>query len=154
MEIREALDTLGRLLDESKTAVLATVDKEGKPRMRWMTPSLVDGQEGSVFAVTSPKFQKAVQVSGSPDVEWMIQSRSLNEVMNVRGKMEIIDNPSFKSEVIQSIGGNLQVFWRVNKDASALVVLETRIEELVYFRPLDGERSAVSFPAGGKGDRS
>jgi len=144
MDTRSMLAVLDRILDDSKVAVLATVDNEGRPRMRWMTPATKRGREGALYAVTAPEFAKVVEVTRHPQVEWMFQSKTLDEIVTVRGSMQVLDHPRTKAEVLEAIGGNLGIFWRINHDASDLVVLETTIEEIVYFKPLTGERTATS----------
>ncbi len=136
MNKQELFGVLERMIETSKVAVLATVDKHGRPNMRWMTPTLVQGREGLLYAVTSPKFDKIAHIAVHAHVQWIIQSKALDEILTVNGTMTAIDNPSLKSEVVQSIGPTLAVFWRVNEEASDLVVLETEIEEAVYFKPM------------------
>jgi general stress protein 26 len=148
LDTNAMLDAIERLLEKSGIAVLATVDGEGRPHMRWMTPAVVRGRTGFLYAVTSPEFRKVVQTSGNPNVEWMIQTRALDEVVTVRGEMQVVDNPAAKAEVLEAIGGRLGVFWKLNPDESKLVVLETQIGEAVHFRPTKGERTAVSFGGG------
>jgi uncharacterized pyridoxamine 5'-phosphate oxidase family protein len=38
MDQREIMYKVEQLLEDSKTGVLATIEKDGTPRMRWMTP--------------------------------------------------------------------------------------------------------------------
>jgi len=148
MDSRSMLDTLERVLDRSKIAVLATVDSEGRPHMRWMTPAIVRGRDGFLYAVTSPDFQKTQQVDGNPRVEWMIQSKSLDEIVKLNGTMSVIDNPSAKAEVLEAIGGHLATFWKMNPDEGKMVVLETAIEELRYVKPTTGEHHEVTLGGG------
>lgn len=145
MDKRAIMTIVERVLESAKVGILATVDEGGAPHMRWMTPSMVRGREGFLYAVTSPKFHKTVDIAANPNVEWMLQSRQLDEVVTIRGKMQMIDSPSTKSDVQEAIGGNLGVFWKLNEDASDLVVLETVIEEIMYFKPITGEKSTVGF---------
>lgn len=81
----EMMRKIGSVLDESKTGILTTIDAEGKPHARWMTPVLLDQWPDAVFAVTSPEFPKIAQLNKNPQVEWMIQTRSLDQIINVRG---------------------------------------------------------------------
>ena len=54
----EIMVELDRILDQTKTATLATVDSKGRPHMRWMTPVLLRERTNAVFAVTSRDFTK------------------------------------------------------------------------------------------------
>ena len=140
MDNRSMLDALERMLDGSKVAVLATVGEDGCPTVRWMTPAVVRGRDGYLYAVTSPSFAKARHVKENMNVTWMLQTKSLNEILNICGEMSIIDNPAAKAEVLEALGGNLGTFWKVNPDESSLVVLETRITSATLFHPLSGEK--------------
>jgi len=142
------LDTLERVLEDSKIAVLATVDPQGRPHMRWMTPGLVRGREGFLYAVTSPEFRKTQEVDGNPSVEWMLQTKSLDEIVTLKGAMSIIDNPSVKAEVIEAIGGHLSTFWKMNPDESRMVVLETAIDEIRVVKPTTGARHEIKLGGG------
>lgn len=145
MDTRAMLDVMERILERSRTAILATVDADGRPHLRWMTPAIVRGRDGFLYAVTSPEFRKAAEASGNPAVEWLIQTRSLDEILTVRGQMLVIDNAACKAEVLEAIGGNLGTFWKMNPDESKLVVLETTIEEMIYLKPATGARAAVQM---------
>lgn len=141
------LDAMERVLEKSGIAVLATVDSDGRPHARWMTPAVVRGREGFLYAVTSPDFQKVVEAGAQPSVEWLLQTKSLDEVITIRGRMAIVDNAAAKAEVLEAIGGKLGVFWKLNQDESKLVVLETTISQIMHFRPVKGERSVVDIEA-------
>ncbi|MFP4376413.1 MAG: pyridoxamine 5'-phosphate oxidase family protein [Spirochaetales bacterium] len=145
MDSKSILDTLERVIDEVKIAVLATNDGNGQPHMRWMTPSIIRGREGSIFAVTSPEFAKAEQVQENPRVEWMVQSKPLDEIVKARGTLSVIDNPAVKAMVLESIGGHLSTFWKMNPDSGNLIVLETLLDEITYEKPVSGERVDVSL---------
>jgi hypothetical protein len=56
--------------------------------------------------------------------------------------VNVVDNPSLKSEVLESIGKRLEVFWRVNRKTEFLV-LETVITEATFFRPLERKKEIV-----------
>ena len=145
VDTRAMFSAMEQVLEKSRIAVLATVDADGRPHLRWMTPAVVRGREGFLYSVTSPDFHKAIEAAANPSVEWLIQTKSLDEVMTVRGRMSIVDNAASKAEVLEAIGGNLGVFWKLNPDESKLVVLETAIDEIVRLRPTTGERTAVKI---------
>jgi len=145
VDTRAMLDAMERVLEKSGIAVLATVDGEGRPHMRWMTPAVVRGRDGYLYAVTSPDFPKVLDATGNPAVEWLLQTKSLNEVMTIRGQVAVVDNAAAKAEVLEAIGGNLGVFWKLNPDESKLVVLETSISEIVHFVPTKGQRNVVTL---------
>ncbi len=139
MDMRDMFRRLDRILESARVGILTTVDERGYPHSRWMTPGLVPGREGHIYAVTSPSFRKALEAASHPQVGWIFQTRSLDEIITAGGRITIIDNPSLKSEVQEALGTNLSVFWRVNPNEKDLVVLETVVEEMVYFNPIKNE---------------
>ena len=142
MTKQELLSILETIISEARAAVLSTVDNTGRPMMRWMTPAILGG--GALYAVTSPRFAKVTQVRKNPLVSWMFQTATLNTIVTIQGRMNILENPSIRMEVLEILGSRLQTFWKVNQDERDLVVLETVIEEASCFFPLIGERRAVT----------
>lgn len=145
MDQAGAIAALERLVETTNLAILANIDSEGRPRMRWMTPALIRGQNGSLYALTSPNFDKTAQLEKNDKVEWMLQTKALDEIMRVRGRVVLVDNPTLKADVTEALGGRLTVFWRVNPEASELIVLETVIDTIVYYRPTAKEKHEISF---------
>lgn len=144
MDIHEIMNKISEILEDSKSGILATVDTSGRPHMRWMTPALVHWRPGTIFAVTSPQFAKAVQLATHPEAEWMLQKRTLEEIVNIKCRINLIDNPSIKSEVLEAVGKQLTAFWRVNT-GTELIVLETVLEEATYYSSMKGTREVVHF---------
>lgn len=140
MDSKTMLDVLERILEKSHVAVMNTVDGEGRPRSRWMTPATIRGRRGFLYTVSAPHFDKIEQINKNASVSWLLQTRALDEVLEVVGKAQVIDNPALKSEVLEAIGGHLTTFWRVNPDETELIVVETIIEEMTYLEPMKGEK--------------
>ena len=145
MEQSAALAALERIAEGSQVAVLANVDQEGRPRTRWMTPCVLREQQGSLFALTSADFDKTAQLEKNHLVEWLFTSADREETLRVRGTALLVDNPRLRAEVAEALGSRLTSFWRVNPDSSRLIVLETVIETIVYYRPAFGEKAEVLF---------
>ncbi len=138
----EILGALDAIIDEAQVGILATTDPDGRPAMRWMTPAQVRGRQGYLYAVTSPGFRKVRHIEGHSGVEWMFQTPDLNRIVNVKGQISVVDNPQMKSEVLESIGRRLEVFWRVN-DKTDIVVLETMIEQVSVFDTMKHRRESA-----------
>lgn len=133
------------ILDETKAAILANVDSDGSPHMRWMTPSFLKDRRGALFAVTSPHFGKVDQLKSNEKVQWIFQNRSLTKMVTINGRVNILENSNIRSEVLEVIGSRLTVFWRYNTNESDLVVLETVIKDGNYFVPMKGHRETINF---------
>jgi pyridoxamine 5'-phosphate oxidase len=145
MNIREMMVKIEEILADAKAGVLATVDADGRPHARWMTPLVLSQWPQSLFAVTSPHFPKVLQLDANSQVEWLLQTRSLDQVVNIRGEMAVLDNPSVKAQVMEAIGRRLTVFWKVNSANTDFVILETVIDEACWFAPMKGVREVVDF---------
>lgn len=145
MDQKSILNVLDRLLEESKVAILANTASDGYPGVRWMSPAMVRGREGFLYAITSPEFAKIQALENKPKVMWMVQTKALDEILSIKGTMEVITNPSLQAMVQEAIGGKLGSFWKLNKDMSKVVVLETRIESMEYFKPTQALKESVSF---------
>ena len=55
----DALRQLEEILSEARSAVLATTDKDGIPRLRWMNPVFLKDKAGTFYCLTSPGFEKS-----------------------------------------------------------------------------------------------
>ena len=146
MTQHEIMTELEMIIEDAKTAVLATVDKTGCPHMRWMTPTILKDRKNAIFAITSAVFDKTTQLKENCHGEWLFQTRILDTIISVRGKINLLDNSSIKNEVLEAIGPRLTTFWRLKADEeSSLIVIETVIEEAVFFKPMKGLKQKVKF---------
>jgi pyridoxamine 5'-phosphate oxidase len=145
MDCREVMNRVGAIIEAHGTGLLATVDEDGHPHLRWLTPTLLPGGPDAVYALTAPRFSKVVQVRGHAQVEWMFQTPTLEEVINIRGTLNVVENPSLRSEVLEVLGPRLQTFWKLAHDARDLVVLETIAEEAIRYLPMIGRKDVVRF---------
>ncbi|MBN1834628.1 MAG: pyridoxamine 5'-phosphate oxidase family protein [Spirochaetales bacterium] len=144
MTKHELLEVLEMILNEAHTAVLATTDDEERPRMRWMTPALIPGRSNTIFSVTSPGFTKVHQLAAHPEVEWLFQTPVLDTIVTVRGRINIVENPSLLAEVLEALGPYMRSFWTLKADERDLVVLETVIEEATFYKPMKGLKEVIS----------
>ena len=140
MDAPDLVGNLERLIRVTKVGLFTSVDPEGYPHSRWMTPTVLKGRPGYLYAITAPDSPKAKQVKDHGKVEWTFQSTVLNEIYTLHGLVRLITDPQIKAEVIETIGPNLRIFWRVNRDSKNSVVLETEIEQISVFYPMKNER--------------
>ena len=145
MEIQELLNRLDDILDEAKTAVLATTDSAGQTHMRWMSPVILKHRGGSIFAFSAAATLKIQQIEATHQAEWMIQRRDLRQIVNIHGTTRVVDNPALKAELMDILGPRLATFWRANAGLDEFVVIETVIEQAVFFVPMEGARQALQF---------
>lgn len=145
MDTQQLLTIIEAILDISKTAVLITADSQGNPHARWMTPTVLKYRPGAIFAFSVPDTLKLKNIEANPRVEWLLQNPNLTRVINIIGRARVIDNPSFKTELMDILGSSLAVFWKANSGKDDFVIIETVIEEAVYLEPMTGLREAVKF---------
>ena len=84
MEKREILGNISRIIDEAKAAIFTTVDEEGAPQTRWMTPALLPGREGAVYAVAYRSSRKLRHVAANPRAQWTFSSPALDRILTSR----------------------------------------------------------------------
>lgn len=140
MTKEELLKKFRLVLEDSPQALLATVTAEGYPAMRYMTPAMVKGRDDALYAVTAASFPKVKDLATSPLVSWMLTSPKTREIFSFRGKITLVEDPRFKSELLEEIGRGLEMFWRLNDDPSDLVILETRLVSVEYFNPKTADK--------------
>jgi pyridoxamine 5'-phosphate oxidase len=145
MDRREVMNRVRAIIEAHSTGLLATVGEDGQPHLRWLTPTLLPGSPAAVYALTAPTFSKVVQVRAHARVEWMFQTPTLDEVINIRGLLNVVENPSLRSEVLEVLGPRLQTFWKLAHDARDLVVLETVAIEAIRYLPMVGRKDIVDF---------
>ncbi|MBM7559223.1 pyridoxamine 5'-phosphate oxidase family protein [Marinitoga litoralis] len=144
MDKNAIMKKLGDLLAETKTGVLAWINKNGYPEMRWMTPCLMPYNKECTYAVTLEDFPKVNDLKTNDKIQWLIQNKSLTEVINIYGKINVIEDALFKSEVLENLSSNLVAIWKLEDDAE-FVVLETVIEEIVYYDTMKGIKERINF---------
>jgi pyridoxamine 5'-phosphate oxidase len=145
MDSREVMNRVGAIIEAHGTGLLATVDQEGNPHLRWLTPTIMRERPGAIYAITAPGFAKVLQIRTHPRVEWMFQTPTLDEVVSIRGAINVVENPSLRAEVLEVLGPRLSTFWKLAHDARDLVVLETVVEEATRFLPMVGRKDVVRF---------
>jgi general stress protein 26 len=113
-----------------------------------MVPAALPRLKGMIYAVTARGFLKTAEVEADPRAQWLFQAADFSEVATLTGRARLVDDPAFSAEVIKSIGPNLATFWRLNKDSSALRVIETEVESASILFPARAERFSAEAPHG------
>jgi general stress protein 26 len=145
MNLHQLMSTIATILEENHTAVLATVDSQGKPHVRWVTPGYLLERGDTLFMVSASSFSKVEQIRHNPHAELMIQTPSLDKIVNIVGAINLLSNPSIRAEALECIGPHLNSFWISNQPESELVVLEFIIETATLYIPQKGIREQISL---------
>jgi pyridoxamine 5'-phosphate oxidase len=143
MNAERILGRLQEILYAHGAGILATVGEDGKPHVRWLTSYIFPNRPHLIYALTVPSFPKIGQLRSNPHVEWMFQSPTLDEVITVRGRINIVDNPSLRSEILEAVGGRMRALWKLADDVRDLSVLETVVDEATRYLPLEGSKDTV-----------
>ncbi len=145
MDQNEVITKIEDIIEEAKAALLTTSDADSKPHVRWMTPVLLRSRDCRVYCFAVRTSAKIDQIAVNPNAEWLFQSRDLGELVNARGIICALDNPSLKSEMLEILGPRLNVFWRANVNSEDFLVLETKILSASYNRPMKQIKETIDF---------
>jgi general stress protein 26 len=148
MNANQFLNEVLQIIEDSGRGLLATISTNGYPAMRWMNPVFLPGRLFWLYCATSKNFPKVADVGNNPKVSWLFTNQKTGELYSIRGKIRVIDNPRFSSEIIEELGRRLENFWRLQPDSSQLIVLETEIESGEYFNPKTGEKIQIDNISG------
>jgi general stress protein 26 len=144
----EIMGIIGSMIDDTHAAVLATVDKNCVPHIRWVTPGCIEERSGTIFMISAVNLAKIEQIRINPKAQMLFQTKSINRIITVEGTVNILDNPSIRSEVLECVGKHLHAFWKINNPENELVVLEMIIERATVYDPQKGTRISVDFRSG------
>jgi pyridoxamine 5'-phosphate oxidase len=75
----------------------------------------------------------------------MFQTRALDRIVTVNGKINIVENPSIRTEVLEAVGDKLTVFWKIHEQEWEVAVLETVIENATFYLPMKSRKEKVEF---------
>jgi len=148
MDARSLLNRTEEILEEAKAGLLTTVDERGNPHVRWMTPTMLKWRPGAIFCFTRPDSPKVSQIKNHPNVEWQIQNKSLTQIITLQGRVNVVENPALKNEVLETLGARLEMFWKVDLKKTDFIVLETILEEGIYYEPMKGTRQRIQWKGG------
>lgn len=132
-------------VESSHAAVLATVDQNGRPDLRWVTPGCVKERSNTIYLVSESHFSKVKQLSINPLASMLFQTTTLDKVVTIYGKVNIVTVPSVLAETLECLGKHLHAFWNLREGKRDLVVLEFVIDTARYYHPLQGVHETVSF---------
>lgn len=145
MNESEFLGRVRGIIDESGRALLATVNAEGFPTMRWMNPAYIPTRLRWLYCTTSRQFPKVNHVKAHPKVSWLLTEPRTGELFSLRGLMQVVDHPRFSAELLEELGRRLETFWKLRPDSADIVVLETELLSGEYFDPRSGNKLAFDL---------
>lgn len=136
------------LIEDAKAAVLATVDKKGVPRLRWITPGSIADRPGYLYMITAHDFEKVSQAKAHPEASLLLQSRQLDRVLHLQGVLAVLENPVIRNATLERVSPMLHTFWKTGSKDRELTVLEFKITEALFYLPMSGAKEKMSIDGG------
>ena len=132
-------------LERQGHALLATVNGDGEPSARFMSPAFLPGDKNALYAITALHSHKANHIRQNSNVEWLLAKEGYKMVWHLRGIAELIALSDMVGTVQEQIGARLMNFWRKNDDPAEVVVIKTIITEIIRENPLLGESEKETY---------
>lgn len=132
-----------QLADGNRPGVLATVDQDGAPHLRWMaTLSLQEFPR--LYALTSPHSRKLTHIYHNPRVNWMFTTDSNSMVVNLSGKANLITEKSEVNRIWRMIENKSNAFFlSLDTGSEGVAVIETTVEDVECIVP----RYNLNYPS-------
>jgi general stress protein 26 len=125
-----AIELAKKLADGNRPGVLATVDDQGMPHLRWMaTLSLEDFP--LLYTITSPTSRKVHHIKNHPGVSWMFSNEAMNVIVNIRGNARLATDSGKMQHVWKLLEDKSKAYFlSIANDGSGFAVIETEIEHI------------------------
>lgn len=104
MSKEEVVRAAQELVRAGGAFVLATVDEEGGPQMRWMGGAFLE-EPLTIYMVTGAESRKMRQIGASPKSQLMFQSKDYARVATLSGNCEVVEEAEIKRRVWDGIPG-------------------------------------------------
>jgi general stress protein 26 len=129
------IDLAKKLADGKRPGVLATVDENGMPQLRWMaTLSLQDWP--LLYTITSPDSRKLQHINHNPSVSWMFSNEEMTVIVNIRGKARIVSDFGKMQHVWKLLEDKSKAYFlSIASDGPGFAVIETEIEDIDCILP-------------------
>lgn len=124
------VDLAKKLADGKRPGILATVDEQGMPHMRWMaTLSLHDWP--LLYTITSPASRKIRHIVKNPQVSWMFSNEEMNVIVNIRGKAQMTNDSSKMQRIWKLLEDKSKAYFlSIASDGPGFAVIETEIQDI------------------------
>lgn len=132
-----------QLADGNRPGVLATVDEDGLPHLRWMS-TLSLREFPQLYALTSPASRKVEHIRNHPKVSWMFTAEGSSMVVNLSGTARVVSDKNEINRVWSVIENKSNAFFlSLDTAADGVAVIETTIEDVECVVP----RYDLHYPA-------
>lgn len=119
-----------QLANGTRPGVMATVDCNGNPHLRWMaTLSLQDFPH--LYALTSPKSRKVEDLLRNPRVSWLFTNDESSVVVNLSGTATIITDKGAVNRIWRMIEDKSKAYFLdLDSVSGGVAVIDTVIEDV------------------------
>lgn len=119
-----------QLADGTRPGMLATVDDDGTPQMRWMQTLSLE-HFPHLYALCSPMSRKVAQIRAHSRVSWIFTSESCNMVVNLSGNATLVTDPSEVNRIWRLIDRKENAYFLdIKSGAEGIAVIDTLVEEI------------------------
>lgn len=109
MDKKEIVSAALDLVRAGRSFVLATVDGEGIPQVRWMGGAYVE-EPFTIYMACSAESRKMAEIASHASSQLMFQSEDRSRVATLTGRSEVVTEPEAKRRVFEGIAGASQYF--------------------------------------------
>lgn len=119
-----------QLANGSRPGVMATVDSEGQPHVRWMaTLSLQEFPH--LYALTAPNSRKVEHLRRNPRVSWLFTNDVSSAVVNLSGTATIITDKGAVNRIWRMIEDKSKAYFlELDTVSGGVAVIDTVIEDV------------------------
>ena len=115
--------------------ILATVDDEGVPHMRWMATLSLDDWP-LLYTITSPVSSKVLHINQNPNVSWLFTNEEMNLVVNIHGKARIATEFETMKHVWDLLEDKSKAYFlNIATEIPGFAVIETEISKIEAVAP-------------------
>lgn len=119
-----------QLADGNRPGVLATVDREGRPHLRWMA-TLSLQEFPLLYALTSPASRKVEHIRANPKVNWMFTTEGSSMVINLSGTATVVEDKNIVNRIWRIIENKSNAYFlSLESETEGIAVIETLIEDM------------------------
>jgi len=118
------------LANGKRPGVMATVDPEGMPHLRWMA-TLSLNEFPHLYALTSPDCRKIEHIRRNPRVSWLFSNNDLTVIINLRGTATVITEKNEVNRIWRLIEDKSNAYFlSLDTVAGGVAVIDTVIEDV------------------------
>ncbi len=118
--------------DGNTTFVMATVDGDGKPCMRWMGAFARDPEnEWVIYSASFTGARKMQHIKANPNMQLMFAKPDFSEVATLVGAAEVVEAPDVKQLVWSAIPACAQYFSSPEGEDFGVIKFTTKCIELL-----------------------